>query len=208
MKSKKMFLITLFLSAAPLWVGLAMYRRLPALIPSHWNFAGEVDGYMGKNSMIFGMGGFLAALQFFLCFAVKNDSKNKKMSPVIEGMTWWIIPAVSLVATHSIYNTAMGLPQPAIKIVVIAMSLLFLVIGNYMPKTRQNYTVGIKVPWTLNDESNWEATHRFAGHLWVWCSLICIVLALLGLEKLCVVLFIVMAAVPVIYSYLYYRNHM
>ena len=85
-----------------------------------------------------------------------------------------------------------------------------ILLGNYLPKCRQNYTIGIKVPWTLNSERNWNMTHRFAGYLWVITgvvSLIC--LFILPREIFAIIFFVglgVMVVVPIVYSFMLYRK--
>lgn len=207
MNSKKIFLITLFLSASPLWLGLALYQRLPEVLPSHWNFAGQVDGTMGKLGFMFGTGLFLMGMQLLLCFAVKTDPKHKRVNPFVVEMTWWVLPCLSLLISTMTYAVALEKNLPINKIIFLFMSLLFLVVGNFLPKVRQNHTIGIRVPWTLDDESNWEATHRFAGHLMVWCSLLSVFTTLMGLEILSMALLFVMGGAPIIYSYRYYKKH-
>jgi uncharacterized membrane protein len=86
---------------------------------------------------------------------------------------------------------------------MILMGILFILIGNYMPKTRQNYTIGIKVPWALDNEENWNRTHRLAGYLWVAGGLILVILALAGLSNpvLMIGVVVVFTLVPAIYSW-------
>ena len=81
-------------------------------------------------------------------------------------------------------------------------------IGNYLPKCRQNYTVGIKLPWTLNDINNWNKTHRMAGVLWIICGILFAISAFLGRvgEVSIIILIIVMVCVPTAYSFLLYKN--
>ena len=88
----------------------------------------------------------------------------------------------------------------------ILMGLIFAIIGNYMPKCKQNYTIGIKIPWTLSSEENWNRTHRFAGRLWVVCGLVIILTAFLGGFELFLGIALVMALAPVLYSYALYRK--
>ena len=83
------------------------------------------------------------------------------------------------------------------------MGLLFVIIGNFLPKARQNYTIGIKIPWTLDNENNWNRTHRLAGYLWMACGMFFIIMALIGLGRTPWILgiFGLMVLVPCIYSY-------
>ena len=81
-----------------------------------------------------------------------------------------------------------------------------MVIGNYLPKCKQNYTLGIKLPWTLDDEENWNRTHRFAGFLWVVGGVLIAINAFLEWEWLFLVVVFAMVLIPAIYSYLYYKK--
>jgi uncharacterized membrane protein len=86
---------------------------------------------------------------------------------------------------------------------MILMGILFIVIGNYMPKTRQNYTIGIKVPWALDNEENWNRTHRLAGYLWVAGGIALVILALAGLTNPVLMIGVVLffTLVPTFYSW-------
>ena len=85
-----------------------------------------------------------------------------------------------------------------------------MIIGNYLPKVKQNNTIGIRVVWTLQDEENWSATHRFSGKLWVASGVLCMLCGLFGESIAALVLYIVsiMAAaiVSILYSYLFYKK--
>jgi uncharacterized membrane protein len=90
------------------------------------------------------------------------------------------------------------------------MGVTFLYIGNYMPKCKQNFTLGIKLPWTLNSEANWNATHRLAGKVWMAAGvlfLLCIFLPKPALMLALLIILPVMVLVPLVYSYLYYKKH-
>lgn len=92
---------------------------------------------------------------------------------------------------------------------LILVGVVFIVVGNYMPKCKQNYTMGIKLPWTLNDEENWNKTHRMAGKLWVITGFL-VMLCILAPTSVMVAIFIitlfVAVMIPTVYSYLLYRN--
>ena len=87
------------------------------------------------------------------------------------------------------------------------MGALFVIIGNYMPKCKQSYTIGIKIPWTLNDEENWNKTHRMAGFLWVIGGVVIMATAFLGTFQLLFVVLIPMVIIPFVYSYLLYKKN-
>jgi uncharacterized membrane protein len=64
-------------------------------------------------------------------------------------------------------GAALGYFKDISSIVIFCVSALFMILGNYFGKIRQNYFVGIRVPWTIADEDVWNRTHRLAGKLWV-----------------------------------------
>ena len=89
---------------------------------------------------------------------------------------------------------------------VILFSSLFVILGNYLPKMKQSYTVGIKLPWTLNSEENWYRTHRFAGVVFMLAGMIVLVAGFI--EQIWIVLAIIFAAamIPSVYSYVLYKK--
>ena len=88
----------------------------------------------------------------------------------------------------------------------ILVGLMFIIMGNYMSKNRQNYTVGIRIPWTLGNEENWDRTHRFASKLWVIGGIIFVINAFIqSIYVLGIVIFMA-GIIPVIYSFVLYKK--
>ncbi len=121
-------------------------------------------------------------------------------------MVIWVIPVLSCVVNGMIYAVALGAEPNISMFIGLLFGLLFVVIGNYMPKCKQNFTLGIKIRPTLESEENWNATHRVAGKLWFFGGIAVLGCAFLP-EKVVVtvlaVLTVSFVAVPVIYSYAY-----
>ena len=138
---------------------------------------------------------------------MRTDPKYENMNPVLRGLSLWIIPVVSIFASSTTLAAALGYNVRVEVFAPMLCGLLFVVVGNYLPKTRQSYTMGIKLPWTLNSEDNWNKTHRLAGFVWVIGGVITIVSAFLPVGRW---LFMAVLAgiilIPVAYSYLYYRK--
>ena len=117
-------------------------------------------------------------------------------------MFWWIVPSVSVLLMVICYGHALGAQLNTGRIVLVFLGLLFAVTGNYMPKVRRNYSVGIKLPWTMSDDENWHKTHRMAAPVWVVCGLLLIVLGLIGSTSwLAFVVIMVMVFLPTVYSF-------
>ena len=155
----------------------------------------------------------LLAVHWVCLVLVFADHRNRQgQSKKAVGLIFWLMPVVSLLMAAirmAVQQGAAGI-RITYLITCFAFGLLFLVVGNYMPKIRQNHTMGIRVKWTLASEANWNATHRFAGKVWVAAGLLCMISALLPLEMMMVVFIasIVLASVvPCVYSYRYYKQH-
>ena len=113
---------------------------------------------------------------------------------------------ISLGCCGMMYAIALGKAVDALLLMPLVMGVLFLIIGNYMPKCKQNYTIGIKIPWTLDNEENWNKTHRFAGFLWVICGIAIMITGFLGSFWIFLPIALLMVIAPIVYSYLLHKK--
>ena len=104
------------------------------------------------------------------------------------------------------YAVALGQPVRVEIVMPILLGLVFIIIGNYLPKCKQNYTIGIKIPWTLDSEENWNKTHRFAGRIWVVCGFLMILTAFFDIFWLFFIFTIPMVFGPLLYSYILHKK--
>ena len=121
-------------------------------------------------------------------------------------VVFWIVPIVSWVMFLSIYTNALNMSINISMISGVLVGTIFLVTGNYMSKNRQNYTVGIKLPWTLNSTENWNRTNRFAGRLWLVAGAIMLVNIFLNQTAILIGMIVVIGVAPVIYSFVLYKR--
>jgi uncharacterized membrane protein len=121
----------------------------------------------------------------------------------------WICPVISLLCNTYVLMTALGHTQdfPIITMVSLLLGGLFLYIGNYLPKCTQSYTIGIQLPWTLADEGNWNATHRFGGWVWTIGGVVILATCMWRNVILIVGCLAIMAIAPTVYSLVYYLKH-
>ena len=113
---------------------------------------------------------------------------------------------LSLLLNSMTYATALGYSVDVALIMPLLMGAMFIVIGNLMPKMRQSYTMGIKLPWTLNNEENWNKTHRFAGKVWVIGGVVLMATAIWGNFWFLLTALVIMVLTPTLYSYLLYQK--
>ena len=164
----------------PLAAGLLLWNRLPEQLPMHWNAAGQIDGWGSRLAGICLMPLFLRVIHWGCGGACFIDPKNKEQNRKALGLAIWICPVVSLLTGYMTLATALEIELLDVNtLILIFLGVLFIVIGNYLPKCKQNYTIGIRVMWALEDEENWTATHRFASRLWVGCGVVILLLAFL-----------------------------
>ena len=206
-KYKRTLIITSLVLLIPVIVGLLLWNRLPDPMPSHWNIHGEVDGWSSKAFTVFGLPALMLALQWVCVLASMADPKYKNYNPKMIKLMFWICPAIGLVLSFMVYPAALGYSVPIETIMPLLVGALFIVVGNWLPKCQQTYTMGIKLPWTFASEENWNATHRFGGKVWFFGGIATMLTAFLGNFWIMMGILAVMVILPTIYSYLYYRNH-
>ncbi len=208
-KHLKLLIITSVIILLPIAVGIVLWKQLPTQMPIHWNAAGDVDGWCGKPFFVFGFPLILLAFQWLCVVGTGADPKRENHQRKILQLVFWIIPVLSWLLHAITYATAFGKAIEIEVLIPVFMGLLFAVIGNYLPKCKQSYTIGIKLPWTLHSEENWNRTHRLAGWLWMVCGIIIALLGLFNLFGIAYLFFsvvLVMVLVPFIYSYILHRK--
>ena len=165
--NKKLVLFTSILILLPSLVGCVFWNQLPEEIPTHFNLLGQADGYNHKMSAIFGLPTLMLLMHWLLLFIMIKDPKSSNISSKIQLLIYGIIPFVSCLLMISIFGEFLGYSMMSGLLAQIFMGVVMTVIGNYLPKTHRNYIIGIRLPWTLENDGNWRKTHRLAGKIWV-----------------------------------------
>ena len=205
-KNWKLLLLTSVVILLSIFAGLFLWNRLPEQVPIHWNAAGEVDGWSSKPFAVFGLPLIMTAALWLCALGTGTDPKKANHPEKVVHLVLWIIPILSIVLFTITYAVALGKNVRIELAMPVVIGLIFAIVGNYLPKCKQNYTIGIKIPWTLNSEENWNKTHRFAGKLWVVCGLLIVLSGFFGGFWIFAAVALVMVLVPVIYSYLLHRK--
>lgn len=208
---KKQLIAASLVTLLPTLVGLLLRNRLPEVIATHFGPSGRPDSWSPVSTFVFIMPLTVLAL-FWLCvFFTLRDPGNKDRNQKPLTMVLWTIPLISNLCCGMMFALALGVDFSVINLTAGVMGLLFVIIGNYMPKCQMNATIGIKVFWTYSSEENWNATHRFAGRFWVFCGIAVLLSALLP-TKIAICIFLpvlfLMALVPIFYSWRYYRRQL
>jgi uncharacterized membrane protein len=208
MKKHWYFFLLIIISAG---ISLWAYPRLPEEVPIHWNFSGEVDGYASKLFAVLFGPIFLTWIYGILFGVSKIDPRKENYEKfagayrifVNASLTFFVVIHIAVIFSGLGYDVNMDW------IANIGLGLLFIILGNYMPKVKANYFMGIRTPWTLANETVWARTHRFGGKVFFIGGIIMIVSAfapssiravLLIASIVCIVL------VPTVYSYVVFKK--
>ncbi len=206
---KKHLIISSIVILLPMLAGLILWNRLPATMTTHWGADGYADGWSGKAFAVFGMPLILLAVHWLLLLFDARFTKNYEENRKAYRLVFWILPVISLFANTFVYAFALEWEIRPDLFVSLSIALMFIFIGNYLPKIRQNPTLGIKIPWTLSNEENWNRTHRMAGKLWVVGGVMLLFTIFLPIKIaswIWLIALIVLAVVPMIYSYHLHRT--
>ena len=208
--NKWKIVISSILVLLPILFGLIMWEKLPDMMNTHWGADGKADGFASKAFAVFGLPCILLLFHFVALLATMLDKQQKAQSAKVLSVVLWIFPMISLIANSVVYRAAFGVEINMGILMPLVMGAMFLIIGNYLPKVKQNSTLGIKLSWTLNNEENWNKTHRFAGRVWVIGGvgmLLCTLLPLKLMVWVTLALIAIMVTLPVACSYRIYKQH-
>ena len=202
----KLLLVTSIIILLPIAAGLILWNQLPEQVPSHWNAAGEIDGWSSKPFFVFGLPLIMLGFQWLCVLGTLSDPKKNNHPEKVLHIVFWIIPVLTAILSAITYVTALGQSVRIEMVMPVLIGLVFAIVGNYLPKCKQNYTIGIKIPWTLSSEENWNRTHRFAGRLWLVCGILIMLTGFFGGFAFFVAVAAVMVLAPFLYSYILYRK--
>lgn len=186
---------------------------LPENVPIHWDTKGEINGWISKDQVPFMLliVSAVGALTYLLLRFIKRIDP-KRNAQLNEGTATKV--AIGVLILIAAINILILIPKSATfnitTTVFIMVSLLFTFMGNLMYNVKPNYFIGIRLPWTLENENNWKLTHRLAGVMWFVGGIFCAILALLLAPKFMFAAFIIVTGllviIPSVYSFMLFRR--
>ncbi|SHN11354.1 SdpI family protein [Mucilaginibacter sp. OK098] len=208
-------LVALVIGLLPFCYLAYVYSSLPLIVPLHFGADGKPNGFGPKGELVF-LQAVLTGISFLVYLLMKFlPSIDPKKQVKIGEQTFRklglgivvFIAALCLCIIFAAINKKFMID----KLMFPLIGLLFVFLGNLMYNIKPNYFAGVRTPWTLEDEGNWRATHRLAGKVWVIGGIIITVAMLLLPSPASTLVFtpgiIGMALIPVIYSYVYFKQH-
>ncbi len=211
MKMKKWVLIVcIIIGILPIMTYFCTFHMLPNQIATSYNFAGEVTDTTSRTGVI---GLMLLPLIFLPFFYIipKIDPKGEKYEQFSGFYQWFMVGMTVFMSTMGILTLWQSIhpeSQAIQQIITVFVGILFVCLGNYLPKIKQNYTMGIKTPWTLENEVVWYKTHRIGGKCFTCCGVLFLVLRPFVGNWMWLFLsgMVLVGVVPLGMSYVYYRQ--
>ncbi|RTE02001.1 SdpI family protein [Paenibacillus whitsoniae] len=203
-------ILLLIISFSPAIWALIVYNQLPDTVASHFGANNEPNGWMSKNGMIIVLV-LLGFMPLFLKAVRAIDPKRGNFSkfPVAFEVTRIGVSILLAAAGWGMLLYNLGYHVQMSKIVLVAIGVLFAVMGNFMTQVKPNYTFGIRTPWTLANDEIWRKTHRMGGPLMMLGGVFAFIAAFVTNGTAVIVLIAAMIAmflVPVLYSYVLYAR--
>ena len=184
----------------------AIWNSLPDRVPLHWNIEGEIDRYGSKGELLFALF-LLPVLTYGIMLIVPIIDPKKKIDQMGSKYYWLktilvtFMSALAIFIIYSVQHESIGDGN----MILLAIGVLYVLLGNYFKTIKPNYFIGIRTTWTLEDETVWRNTHRVAGSIWVIGGLLVIVCSLILNSTQNFIAFmtitVVISAIPIIHSY-------
>ena len=209
-KNKLKLILSSIITLLPMLLVFAG-KLLPEKIAVHWGVGGSANGFMNASAFFLILPPILLAVHWGCMLLTVWIAKNLEQNKKVMEITFWTIPGISVLACGTVLATALGYSANILAFVWIVLAAIFIYIGNYMPKTTRNVALGMKVRWTLANDENWNATHRFAGKVFVVAGVLCLAAILLPYKLFpfaALALILLTAVLPVLYSYFFYRKQL
>ena len=195
----------------PIIFGVIFWDSLPDTITTHFGADGTPDGASSKAFAVFALPLIMLALHWICVITTFLTNRKREQSDKVYTLLFFIVPMISIFVATLIYATAFNFDLHLGSILCVISGLMFVLMGNYMPKITRNRTMGIKIKWTLASDENWAATHRVAGRVWFLGGFVVMLGALLPVNALMIAALpaiLLLVLIPTVYSYVFYKKQL
>lgn len=162
--------LTLVLVVISLLVIAFSWGGLPEKLPMRWGLDGQPSAYGSKAFAIFFPIGIMIFVILRSLFWGQVHPENAQILRMMR-------LGISIVTLAISVTIALQWPNP--RFMMIAVGIVFLLVGNLMGKTKPNYWIGVRLPWVFKSQRSWYATQRrgavgltVIGSIWALCSLV------------------------------------
>lgn len=206
-------LLAVLIIVTQILVSVFTYPFMPDNVPSHWDAAGQVNGYLPKlgNALLFPLmsAGIYLLVRVLMNVGPRLGYQNQRRASI--GVVNLIIVGVllfMLILQLTTSAIALGVAIDISFVVCLSLSVLLMFLGNYMGKLRRNFWAGIRTPWTLASDVVWERTHRLGGWLFVLGGLVGVLMSFVPVLRLwgLMSVLLLIVVILVVYSFVAYQH--
>jgi uncharacterized membrane protein len=150
------------------------------MLPVHWGVSGEADGFLPREwALLIPL--LMVVLVWAIFYVVGRVAKPSDAAAGrhTAGVVITALTGLALVLEAATVLTGIGVAINMVQVLGLALGVLLVILGNAMPKSQPNSFAGLRLPTTLSDAANWQATHRLTGVLCIIAGLMLIAAALL-----------------------------
>lgn len=206
MKIKKYDIIGTALCLLSVLPPICVYSELPEQVPIHFGLDGRPDNFVSKTFAVFAIPLIMTAVQLILSIASSTCEKEGTIPKQMNIFVRMIIPVICFTTQTAITLYCLNSFTNVPLIINCIMGIMFIALGNYLPKCRRNSLVGIRIPPTMKSDYVWEKTHRLAGRIMVIGGFLAVIFGFLGMEVLSLAIISFIVIVPIAYAYIIKEN--
>lgn len=206
---KEWFILVILI--VPFFVSAYFWDELPDEVPTHFNIRGEADDWGPKwmAAYLIPMIGLGTYLMILLVPAIDPKKKIESAQKPVAAIR--MFTSVFMVGIYAFVMAAsLGTTINFSNYIIIGVGMLILIVGNYMNSIKPNYFIGIRTPWTLENEEVWKRTHRLSSKIWIVGGLLLmlspLVPEMIRLDYLIYIIVGILAGIPLVYSYVIYKK--
>lgn len=182
MALRRMDMLSLGVMGLTSAVTAAVYERLPERVATHFDMAGNPNGWMSRPMAACFVPvlavGLWALLRFLPRVLPTTERKrlNDSTSALVAALT-----TVFIAATHLLILYRALIPGASITHVIwVLLGAFYVAMGLVLPRIKRNALMGIRTPWTLTSDENWARTQRVGGYAMVVAGVLAALLGVLG----------------------------
>lgn len=214
MNTRPLLVLTIALVAAELALSALAWLQLPAgaEVPIHWGLSGEPDGYAPAAVALLLTPGITLLVGLLLAVVPRFDPRRENLARSRPAYLWITGSALAMTAVaHAlVVLAALGSEVNVVRVIGVMTGALFVVIGNFLQKTRSSWFMGIRTPWTLSSERSWAETHRLGGYAFMAVGAVSAIAAFVAAPEVFFWVLLVGTGVAIVglfvYSYLVWRD--
>ncbi|MBQ4067721.1 MAG: DUF1648 domain-containing protein [Lachnospiraceae bacterium] len=226
MKNKVLTVLTVL----PLITTAIVLRFMPDKIPAHYDAAGNIDRWGSKYESFVLPGIIVIMTLFWLCFIKYFENKQKKSTNDKEvkesennaKMLYYVADSMAIMfgvmqyfILYSAFVASKGeFTASAVDFSVVTnvcMGIMFIVLGNILPKAKKNSIVGVRTVWSMHNDRTWATSNRMGGVLLMLSGVLTILESLIigGILSTFVMLGILVldTILSMVYSYKMYQKY-